>query len=495
MATMFPHPARKSPLLVRLAVLLLLPVQLAALMLAVVALAQPLPARAQISPATLAKAVTGGTATPAPAADGTPIATDSGAAQDGRIETRLRAIYAALPDLAGVKVSVSSGVVMLTGTVPNAAAIDQAGTIAQRLAGVVVVRNQLQRSLAVDNNLDPALTGLTGKLRGLVEMLPLIAVALLVAFLVGALGYVLARRHAFWARVAPNPFLGALMASAVRVGFVAAGIALGLQIVGATALLGAVLGGAGVIGLALGLAVKDTVDNYVSSLMLSVRQPFRANDHVKIDSYEGRVVRMTTRATVLMTLDGNHLRVPNSMVYKAVIVNFTTNPQRRFSFEYMIDHGFDPSCARTEAMRAMTALDFILATPEPWSEIAAVPGSTQVLRFYAWIDQTQSDFSKARTRAIEAVRAALREAGAILPDPRTIVQLEDARNVGSAPGASAAAMPAADAPGAELARTASAAAAGQDVAPERHVETLVAEERLGDADSGRDLLDSDRPTE
>ncbi|MBC7493346.1 MAG: mechanosensitive ion channel, partial [Novosphingobium sp.] len=270
------------------------------ILLAILALSRPLPAAAQVNPAALAKAIASPARATAAPSDAAPIATEAGAAQDAQIETRLRAIYAALPDLAAVEVSVSSGVVTLNGTVRNAAAIDQAGTIAQRLAGVVIVRNQLLRSLAVDNNLDPALQGITGKLRGFVQMLPLIAVALLVAFLVGALGSVLARRRTFWGHVAPNPFVAELMGSAVRVVFVAGGIVLGLQIVGATALLGAVLGGAGVIGLALGLAVKDTVDNYVSSLMLSIRQPFRANDHVKIDSYEGRVVRLTTRATVLM---------------------------------------------------------------------------------------------------------------------------------------------------------------------------------------------------
>ena len=94
------------------------------------------------------------------------------------------------------------------------------------------------------------------------------------------------------------------------------GLVAALQILEATALLGAVLGGAGVIGIALGFAVRDTVDNYVSSLMLSLRQPFRANDHVVIEGHEGRVIRLTSRATILMTLDGNHLRIPNSTVFK-----------------------------------------------------------------------------------------------------------------------------------------------------------------------------------
>ncbi len=85
-----------------------------------------------------------------------------------------------------------------------------------------------------------------------------------------------------------------------------------------------------------------TADNYVSSLVLSLRQPFRAGDHAVIASHEGRVARMTSRATILVTLDGNHLRIPNSIVFKAVILHYTRNPERRFEFDLGIDANDDP---------------------------------------------------------------------------------------------------------------------------------------------------------
>ena len=75
--------------------------------------------------------------------------------------------------------------------------------------------------------------------------------------------------------------------------FFVAGLVLALDIAGATALLGTILGAAGIVGLAVGFAVRDTIENYVASLMLSLRQPFRANDLVKIDEFEGRVIRLT----------------------------------------------------------------------------------------------------------------------------------------------------------------------------------------------------------
>ena len=107
------------------------------------------------------------------------------------------------------------------------------------------------------------------------------------------------------------------------------------------------LGAAGVAGLAVGFAVKDTIENYVASVMLSVRQPFRPNDHVVIDGKEGRVIRLTSRATVLMTLDGNHLRIPNGAVFKAVILNYTRNAERRFDFKLGVDADDDAQAAAT----------------------------------------------------------------------------------------------------------------------------------------------------
>ena len=174
-------------------------------------------------------------------------------------------------------------------------------------------------------------------LRGLVQASPLIGVALVIAILIGLLGHLLASVDRFWRWISPNAFLAELLGTMIRFAFIILGIVAGLEVLGATALLGAVLGGAGVIGIAIGFAVRDTVDSYVSSLMLSLRQPFRANDHVVIEGKEGRVVRLTSRATILMSLEGNHLRIPYSAVFKAVILNYTRNSQRRFDFDLGVD--------------------------------------------------------------------------------------------------------------------------------------------------------------
>src|SRR3546814_4016438 len=113
--------------------------------------------------------------------------------------------------------------------------------------------------------------------------------------------------------------------------------------------------------------------------MLSLRQPFRANDHVVIEGQEGRVVRLTSRATILMKLEGNNLRIPNSTVFKAVILNYTRNPKWRFDFELGIDSNDDPVDGMAVGLRAICALDFVLDTPAATAIIEDVVASNIVL--------------------------------------------------------------------------------------------------------------------
>lgn len=414
---------------------------------------------------------------------------------DRDITRRISGIFDQIEDLAAVDVEVRAGVVSLSGEVPSEQAFEQAESIASRVSGVVTVQNGLERNVDVESNVTPALEGLRDDGMRLVRALPLIGVAMLIALLIGLFGHFLASASSFWQRVAPNIFLAELLAGTVRFVFIVLGIVVALQIVGATALLGAVLGGAGVIGIALGFAVRDTVDNYVSSLMLSLRQPFRANDHVVIEGQEGRVVRLTSRATILMTLDGNHLRIPNSMVFKAVILNYTRNPERRFEFDLGVDADDDPLAAIRTGTDVMRALPFILDDPEIRAFIVDVGDSSIILRFEGWVDQGQSDFCKARSLCVAQVKNALEAAGFALPEPIYRLRFDDGvplRQSGDSPGGPAkSGRPAAARPAPPV----SDSEALHDVRPDDAIVEKVDDERQMDATGTRDLLDDRRPIE
>ncbi|MCP9221547.1 mechanosensitive ion channel [Erythrobacter sp. LQ02-29] len=433
-------------------------------------------------------------ASPTPTVAAPAIDTSTDPNTDTRIAQRLRGIFGELPAYTNVQLRVSDGVVTLSGSVADAADIDRAEAIASRVEGVVTVENGLTRDASLGEGLN-AIGALSGKLRGLVNMLPLIGLALAVALLIAMVGYLLGGFGRLWHRIAPNGFLAELIGSAVRFVFVLLGIVVALDMVGAGALLGAVLGGAGVIGIALGFAMRDLIENYVASIMLSVRQPFRANDHVLIDDLEGRVIRLTSRATVLMTLDGNHLRIPNSTVFKAVIVNYTRNPQRRFDFALGVDADDDPRAARRLGRDTLAGLPFVLADPAPEARIEEVGDSNIVIRFLAWIDQTEADFFKARSNAIPAVKDALEAAGFGLPEP--IYRLRfDPRSAklpleteAMAETTSAATIPPPVSPAPKP-----AAHPDEDVTPADEIAGMVAAERRAET-KDKDLLDSGRPIE
>jgi small conductance mechanosensitive channel len=419
------------------------------------------------------------------------------AGSDQRIAQRIRGVFAEIPEFANLRVTVRDGVVTLHGTIADTAEIARAEQIAGRVDGVATVRNDIERDTSVEGGLD-ALGALSERVSGWVAFLPLIGLAAIVAIAIALLGQLFAGLSAFWQRVTPNVFLAELAASAIRLVFIILGLVVALDMLGASALMGAVLGGAGVVGIALGFAMRDTIENYVASIMLSLRQPFRANDHVLIDDREGRVIRLTSRATILMTLDGNHLRIPNAQVFKAVILNYTRNPQRRFDFELGIDADDDPRAAIELASETLQALPFVLADPEPTARVAAVGDSNIVISVLAWIDQRESDWFKSRSLAIATVKEALEGAGFALPEP--IYRLRfDGRTDPLPIGAPATVTQTRDESGVRTRASAPKPTApdgsASDVRPESEIARMVERERREDGDQANDLLDSDRPTE
>ncbi len=420
------------------------------------------------------------------------IRTQSDAQSDAAIAERLRRIYGELDALSSVQVRVAEGVVTLDGALPERDDLDRAEQIANRVEGVVAVRNDIETSVDVGERVSPFLQKLTALFRSAINSAPLLLLGGLVLAAFVVLGWWLASFKLFWRRLTPNPFVGDLLAQAIRVASVVVGVVLALNLVGATALMGTVLGGAGVLGLAIGFAVRDALENYISSIMLSLRQPFRANDHVVIDGQEGKVVRLTSRATVLMTLDGNHLRIPNAIVFKAVILNYTRNPERRLEFELGVDAEDDPESAICTGVAALAALDFILTDPAPGGLIVTVGDSNIVLKFTAWINQDDADFLKARSRAIRAAKMAVEAAGFTLPEPiyrLRIDQFPELARAGTAASVPGTKPPVAPSP----ARPEVAPNEPMSVRPDVHLDKTIAAERRVSPDE--DLLSTARPIE
>ena len=271
-------------------------------------------------------------------------------------------------------------------------------------------------------DLTPVLERLLSEVYTMLAALPMFVLALLVVWIAWLAGRWLAQRGWVARTARANPFLQELARTTVRWIVLGLGIVIALEIMQATALVGAVLGTAGVLGVALGFAFKSILENYLAGILMSVRQPFAPRDHVVIDGNEGIVVSLTSRATILMTLDGNHLRLPNALVFGSVTLNYTRNPSRRFDFEVGVGVNEDLLLAQEIGTSELGRIEGVMSKPPPRALITALGDSNVQVRFHAWVDQRSHEFLQVRSEAIRRVKLALEDAGMDMPEPIYRVQ-------------------------------------------------------------------------
>ena len=330
-----------------------------------------------------------------------------------RLDSRLRAI-ATLRD---VTATVEDGIARLDGQVIVEADRKLAEQIAGQLDGIRKVENRIELSSKLTDRFQAAFDEVADKLLRLLAASPLLLIAVAIILFASWFGRFMARRMQLKRLRSSNPYMDGLVRRVVQGLILLAGILVALDLLGATSLVGAVLGSAGVVGLVLGFAFKDIAENYIAGVLLSLRQPFSPGDHVQIENREGKVVALTSRTTVLMTLDGNELRLPNALVFKSVILNYSQNPKRRFDFNISIDARESIRQAQALAIAEIGKLDGVLDDPGPsWLLHEYTPGGV-VLRFFGWVDQHQSDLGKTRSEAIRLVKAAFAKAS--IEAPRT----------------------------------------------------------------------------
>lgn len=405
--------------------------------------------------------------------------------QDQRLVRELLARLSRIEGLRNVRVEVNAGVATLHGEVPSEEDRLRAQKLTQGVQGIVEVDDQMRLDTSLDVRLRPAIVRLRTLAQQAIGAIPLLAVSVLLVWGLSRFGRWFGERRMFVRLAGGHPFLIDLMRQTVRVAAVLLGLVIALELLDATALIGAVVGTAGLVGLALGFALRDVVENYIAGLLLSLRQPFAPGDHVVIDGHEGKVAALTTRATTLITLDGNHLRLPNALVFKGVILNYTRNPLRRFTLRIGIGVGEDIVHARRIGVDTLSAMPGVLPDPPPLALVMELAESSVVIEFSAWFDQREAGFFRLRSEGIRLVKAALDAAGVDLPEPTYRVQLTQGGTAGATTMTTTTRQ--GTAPSLEE------AAEPEDLSVERAVDEQVAQEQSRSA--GSNLLKADAPRE
>lgn len=406
------------------------------------------------------------------------ISVQDNAATDLAIRNRIDSILDQVAAFDAVRARVDAGIVTLSGEVTEQATIDRLNTLIARVDGVVAIEDRVILSTDIGLRLESVRDRFMQRLNQVVAGLPFLFLGLVVGAAIVLIGGWLSRRHKTLARIAPNPFIADFMAQAIRLSSWVIALVVALDLMEATALLGTLLGAAGIFGLSLSFAARDTIENFVATILLSLRQPFRPNDLIEIGGQRGRVIRLTSRGTTLLTLDGNHIRFPNQIVYKAVLTNYTRNPERRFLVDLPVDPTADLGRARDLALRALAGMEFVLTRPEPVAWAEASGNDFVVIRAGGWVSQEGTDFDLARGEAFRQLRQALDAAGYGVPEPIHRVHLEGRDGAAETRDAGPPAEPRPDMD----------EEAPLDLRPDAAFEQMVDRERV---DDGRNLL---RPT-
>lgn len=339
------------------------------------------------------------------------------ATDDDAVRERLVGVFRQIPSLEAVQVRVQSGVVVLEGEVADGDTRNRAVALAERQANVVFVDDRLTETTDVRSRLAPAADAAWGQLQALIASGPLLVVAALVMLLFAVLAGRLRRWDFPYRRIADRPLLRATMGRVVWGVTMGAGALIALEILDATALVGAVVGTAGVFGLAVGFAFQDIVENYLAGLMLSLQQPFGKDDLIEVNGLKGLVMRLTPRNTLLMTPDGNHVFVPNATVFKSQLTNYSRNPFRRFDFEVGVGVDEDLTAVIATGMATLDAMEGVPGDPPPAIRIGKLGDSSVVVQVFGWVDQRSHDFLAVRTEAIRRIKEAFDAAGYDMPEP------------------------------------------------------------------------------
>jgi small-conductance mechanosensitive channel len=172
----------------------------------------------------------------------------------------------------------------------------------------------------------------------------------------------------------------------------------------------------GAAGLAVGLALKDSLSNIASGVMLIVLRPFRVGDHVIAAGQEGTVLEVRIFQTRLRAFDQRVIILPNSEVTTAPIINYTSLPTRRM--EIAVGVGYDDDLQRAQEILLRIAHEnpMVMDDPAPFVQVTELGESSVNLKLFATCKN--DDFGDAKSALTQAVRNELIGNGLSIPYPQ-----------------------------------------------------------------------------
>lgn len=172
----------------------------------------------------------------------------------------------------------------------------------------------------------------------------------------------------------------------------------------------------GAAGLAIGLALKDTLANVGAAVLIIFFRPFKVGDYIEASGVQGTVHAMNLFSTTLMTVDNRSIIIPNGTLISGNIINYTGNVNRRIDMIFAIDYKDDLKLSKKVIMDVLNAHPEVLKDPLPVVVVGALGDNSVQLYARPWVPAEL--YWDTRFQIIEEVKLAFDKNNISIPFPQ-----------------------------------------------------------------------------
>lgn len=210
-----------------------------------------------------------------------------------------------------------------------------------------------------------------------------------------------------------KPFLCSLVSALIKVTVVVSAIqTIGIQATSFAAILAAA-------GLAIGMALSGTLQNFAGGVILLILRPFKVGDVIETQGFIGTVREIQIFQTIMLTGDNKMIHIPNGKLSNESLINYSTMPTRRVDLSFGIGYDDDIDEAREVIAKVIGDFPQVHKSPEPMIKVGELADSSVNFTVRLWVDS--GDYWTVHFGMNEGVKKAMDAAGISIPFPQTDV--------------------------------------------------------------------------
>ncbi|MBK7692334.1 MAG: mechanosensitive ion channel [Bacteroidetes bacterium] len=215
-----------------------------------------------------------------------------------------------------------------------------------------------------------------------------------------------------------DPLLSTFIANIIRMVINLIGLIIAIKIMQLNELASGILAGAGISAFVFGFALKDIGENFLSGILLASSRPFRVGDLIECNTIKGVVTALNLKDTELKTSDGKDVFIPNSVLIKNALINYTLDNSNRYQFSITLPVGSNVIKTKEvmeEVMNQLLAQNEYLQKPSV--QLSDISSSGYQFTIYYWLtSNTVSTATSIKSTALTDMIAAFEQHAISLKD-------------------------------------------------------------------------------